>query len=393
MPWRDVKPMEERLLFIADYLRGAGGSFSELCRRYQISRKTGYKWLQRYQVQGLDGMTDHSRRPLSHPQATPYAIRQAIIELRTASRIQPGPKKIQASLSARFPNLEPPSLTTIYNVLNRAGLIEKRRKRRRVTPYRDPFRSVTAPNHLWSVDFKGQFKLGNGKWCYPLTVMDHHSRFLLACCGLDSTATETAKHCFEQVFREFGLPLRIRSDNGVPFASKAAGGLSALSIWWIKLGIHPERIQPGRPQQNGQHERMHRTLKQALTGRPVSTSMLDQQRQLDEFCEAYNRQRPHEALEQATPASRYSASNRAYPETLQEMHYPDYFDVLKVTRTGVVYWGGGQVYVSHLLRGEYIGMEQVADGVWDLYFGPVRLGGFDQRKVGGGNISYWTIRV
>lgn len=392
MPWRDVKPMEERILFIADYLRGAGGSFSELCRRYQISRKTGYKWLQRYQKQGVEGVTELSRRPHHHPEAIPFSVKQAIIDIRTASRIKPGPKKIQASLKLRFPTLEPPSLTTIYNVLNRAGLIDKRRKRQRVAPYRDPFQSVTAPNQVWSVDFKGQFKLGNGQWCYPLTVMDHHSRFLLACCGLKTTATEPTKHCFENVFREFGLPLRIRSDNGVPFASKAAGGLSALSIWWIKLGIHPERIQPGKPQQNGQHERMHRTLKQAVT-RPVSESMAAQQQQFKEFSNLYNHQRPHESLQQQTPASHYSPSEIAYPEKLMEMHYPDYFSVLKVTHTGVVYWGGGQVYVSHLLRDEYIGMEQVADGVWDLYFGPIRLGGFDQRKVGGGNTSYWTIRV
>ncbi|MAX53581.1 MAG: IS481 family transposase [Methylophaga sp.] len=393
MPWRDVKPMEERILFIADYLRGAGGSFSELCRRYQISRKTGYKWLQRYQAKGLDGMAEQSRRPFSHPQTIPYAIKQAILDIRTASRVQPGPKKIQARLRIRFPNLEPPSLTTIYNVLNREGLVDKRRKRRRVASYQEPFKSVNASNQVWSVDFKGQFKLGNGQWCYPLTVMDHHSRFLLACIGLKTTATDSTRRCFEQVFREFGLPLRIRSDNGVPFASKAAGGLSALSIWWIKLGIHPERIQPGRPQQNGQHERMHRTLKQDIKHQPVSHSMAAQQQQFEAFCQAYNQQRPHEALQQQTPGSQYTVSERAYPDKLEPIHYPDYFDVLKVTRTGVVYWGGGQVYVSHLLSGEYIGMEQVADGVWDIYFGPVRLGGFDQRKVRGGDTSYWTIRV
>lgn len=392
MPWQEVKPMEQRVLFIADYLRGGAGSFKRLCEAYGISRKTGYKWVARFKSEGVEGLNEKSRRPSSHAGEIPYAIQQKIITLRQRFRTAPGPKKIAVLLEKELPNEVIPSTSSIHNILKRAGLIDARKIKRRVMPYKDPFKPVTKPNQLWSVDFKGQFKLGNGHWCYPLTVMDHQSRFLMGCQGLRSTDTAGTQKTFEQLFRGYGLPDRIRSDNGVPFASRSAGGLSRLSIWWLKLGILPERILPGKPQQNGQHERMHRTLKKAVT-KPVSHSLSAQQKQLDEFQYEYNEERPHESLQQKTPSELYSPSSREYPSTLKEMTYPDYFLTLKVRSSGVLYWSNGQIYVSNLLKGEYVGMEEVDDGIWDIYFGPIRLGGFDQRRKLGNDTPYWTLKV
>jgi transposase InsO family protein len=384
--------MDEKLLFLADFLRGHYPSFSHLCQAYGISRKTGYKWVKRYENQGIDGLGEQSRRPHQSPLMTPYPIRKAIIEIRTRGRMKPGAKKILPKLAERFPDEILPSRTTIYNILGEEGLIESNKKRKRVPRYAQPFAPVREPNEVWSTDFKGQMKLANGKWCYPLTIMDHDSRYLLDCHGLSGTTFKDTKQRFIRLFKEYGLPNRIRSDNGVPFASRTVGGLSSLSVWWIRLGIMPERIEPGKPQQNGRHERMHRTLKKA-TARPPATSMAAQQRRFDEFQAEYNEERPHESLNQGTPASRYTASPRPYPETLPEMQYPDYFEVRTIRSSGVVYSHNGQIYVSHLLKGEQVGLEEIDDGVWDIYFGPIRLGGFDIRDQKGGATPYWTIKV
>lgn len=391
MPWKDVRPMDQRLLFIADFLRQTW-SVAELCRCYGISRKTGYKWIERYQHGGMTGLEEQSRRPAECPSQIPYKIRQAIIECRTQYKTVPGAKKIQVLLARRFPNETLPCKSSIYNILQQAGLIQPRRRSQKVARYPQPFAPVQQVNELWSTDFKGQFKLGNGQWCYPLTVMDHQSRYLVACDALPSTATPAAQKVFERLFKTYGLPQRIRSDNGVPFATRASGGLSRLAVWWIRLGILPERIEPGKPQQNGRHERMHRTLKQAAT-RPPAASLRGQQRRLNAFCEEYNEQRPHEALGQETPASHYTVSPREFPQRLPEMHYPDYYEVKRVTNNGVIYWRNRLVYVSHLLEDECIGMEEVADGQWDIYFGPVKLGSFDERNKKEGARDYLTIKV
>lgn len=391
MSWKEVNPMQQKVLFIADYLRQVS-SLSELCRQYGISRKTGYKWIQRFDEQGADGLNEQSRKPAHCPAQTPYPIQQAIIELRQQFQITPGAKKLQVLLARRYPNEVIPSTSTIYNILNRAGLVESRRRRRRVSPYPQPFAPVKDPNELWSVDYKGQFKLRTGIWCYPLTVMDHKSRYLLACDALKGPRLKETKAAFTKLFKEYGLPERIRSDNGVPFASTACGGLSRLSIWWIKLGIRPERIKPGKPQQNGQHERMHRTLKKAAT-RPPSASMKAQQQRFNIFCEEYNEQRPHEALQQQTPASQYKPSPRAYPNRLPKLHYPDYFEVKKVSHSGVVYWRNKLLYVSYLLNQEYVGMEEIDDGIWQVYFGPITLGRFDERKIMSKTQPYYSLKV
>ncbi len=389
MPWQEVRPMDQKLLFIADYLRGPY-SHTELCKRYGISRKTGYKWLDRYHQCQLGGLEERSRRPHQSPMATPYPIRKAIIELRQKGRQPPGAKKIHSLLAQRFPNQPLPCRSTIYNILNAEGLVQRRKKRSHISPYPQPFAPVNGPNEVWSTDYKGQFRLGNGRWCFPLTIMDHHSRYLLGCRGLTGITTRATQAYFIRLFREYGLPQRIRSDNGVPFASRAAGGLSRLSIWWIRLGIVPERIEPGRPQQNGRHERMHRTLKQATAQPPAATAPA-QQRRFAGFQAEYNQDRPHEALNQTPPASHYCASPRNYPEKLPDLDYPSYYVVKPVSPSGVVYTHNGQIYVSHLLGGERVGMEEVDDGVWDIHYGPVCLGSTDLREKKGGKTPYWTM--
>lgn len=391
MPWKEVKPMHQKVLFIADYLR-ASASMVDLCAAYGISRKTGYKWVQRYHELGFGGLSERSRRPAHSPDRVPYRLQQAIIELRQQFQSAPGAKKLQTLLAQRYPNEVIPSKSTIYNILNRAGLVATRRRKRRVPPYPQPFAPVKTVNQVWSVDYKGQFKLGNGQWCYPLTVMDHHSRYLCGCDALAGTRLDATRAAFLRLFRTYGLPERIRSDNGVPFASRACGGLSRLSIWWIRLGIVPERIAPGKPQQNGRHERMHRTLKQAVI-RPPATSRRAQQRRFDAFCHEYNQQRPHEALGQRTPASHYTPSPRPYPRRLPELQYPDYYAERKVSSNGVVYWRNKLVYVSHLLAQERVGMDAIEDGIWQVYFGPVLLGRFDERAVSGKSVPYVTLKV
>lgn len=388
MPWKEVKPMDEKLLFIADYLRQIS-NFSQLCLQYGISRKTGYKWVERYDAAGLAALSEQSRRRHTQHERTPYAVQQLVLQLRQV-RDPPGPKKIRVQLEEHLHCDDIPSCTTIHSILKRAGLIEARRRKRRVHPYAGPLAPANAPNELWSADYKGQFKMRNGQWCYPLTVMDHASRFLLSCKGLTGTGFAPAKKVFERLFGEYGLPQRIRTDNGVPFASIGAGNLSRLSIWWIRLGIVPERIEPGQPQQNGRHERMHRTLKSAL-GQPAAISLSQQQRQLDAFRQHYNELRPHESLAQQRPCSCYHASDRSYPKRLPELEYPSWFERVKVHGSGVVYWHSMTIYIGHLLEGQPVGMEATGDGLWDVYFGPVRLGRFDERKPG--RNSYLNLKV
>jgi putative transposase len=379
MPWKDLRPMDERVLFVADYVRELY-DFTELCARYGVSRKTGYKWVERYRHEGAEGLQERSRRPLSQPTQLPYAVQQAIIQLRGSRRMELGPKKIQTRLRERFPDQTLPSRTTIYNVLKRAGLITPRRLRRRVAPSGGVLDGIKVANGLWSADFKGQFVTGDRCWCYPLTVMDHSSRYLLGCRALPGTRGAETRTSFERLFRRYGLPERLRTDNGVPFASLASAGLSRLSIWWIRLGIVPERIKPGQPQQNGRHERMHRTLKRAAAQPPASNARA-QQRRFDVFRRYYNAERPHEALAQRTPASIYTPSPRPYPERLPEMIYPSYMHAHRVCDSGLIYWNAWRIYVGYLLAGEHVGIEPVGDGLWNVHFGPIRLGGFDERNL------------
>ena len=391
MPWKEVRPMDQKVLFMADFMRG-GRTFAELCRLYGISRKTGYKLVNRYIEDGLEALQERSSKPHSNPQRTPYAVRNEIIKLRKRGRMKPGPKKIHSLLLKEHSEWDIPSRTTIYNILRKEGLVEPRKRRRRVPPGAKPFEPVGEPNDVWTADFKGQFITGDGKWCYPLTVMDLQSRYLLGCRGLDGIATESAKDEFERLFRRYGLPRRIRTDNGVPFASRSVGGISRLSRWWIRLGILPERIEPGKPQQNGAHERMHRTLKAGAILPPGRTSA-HQQELFDQFCREYNEERPHESLGQEPPASRYQPSARPMPEQLPELEYPGHYWMIRVSSNGVVYFLGDMLYVGNVLKGEHVGMEEIDDGIWDVYFGPVRLGGFNMRDKVKNKYGYRTLKV
>jgi hypothetical protein len=250
---------------------------------------------------------------------------------------------------------------------------------------------VEEVNDVWSADFKGQSRLKNGTWCYPLTVMDHQSRYLLCCQGLEGPRLTETQAAFRRLFQDYGLPRRIRTDNGAPFATTATAGLSRLAIWWITLGIHPERIDPGKPQQNGQHERMHRTLKQAATC-PPGQNLASQQRLLDPFLQSYNQERPHEPLQQHIPASWYKPSTRHYSETPEDLTYPDYFIVRRVQGSGVIHCCNHMIYISHLLARKLVGLNAMGEGFWELYFGPVRLGCFDERQAKNKSMSYLTLQ-
>jgi transposase InsO family protein len=367
--------MEQKRLFINDYIRGSF-SVSELCVRYGVSRKTGYKWLGRFGEQGLAGLEDQPRRPRASPTATPEAQVERILELRRRHPFW-GAKKLLQVLQSRHPEVTWPARSTVCDLLKRHGMIESR-KRRRCPGHRGrPSTPMTSPNAIWCADYKGEFKTGDGIYCYPLTITDGYSRYLLACQGRASTACDEAKPVFRRLFQERGLPRVIRTDNGVPFATTALGRLSRLSAWWIRLGIYPELIEPGHPEQNGRHERMHKTLKQH-TARPPAGSARAQQRRFDRFRAEYNELRTHEALDQQTPASLYERSRRAMPEKLPEIEYPAHFEVRLVSRNRGIRWSSRWVNVSHVLGGEYVALEEVGDGIWDLYFGPLRLGQFDE---------------
>ena len=391
MPWKEVKPMDQKLLFIADHLR-ATDTFKDLCHRYGISRKTGYKWVARYMELGFEGLHNQPRKPHQHPLKTPFTVRKAIIGLRSKQRDPPGPKKIQVLLRQNHPEWDIPSKTTIYKILAEEGLIRPQRRRKRVPVGQQPFSPVHHPNDVWSADFKGQFKTRDGTWCYPLTVMDHQCRYLLECINFPGPRLEQTREAFESLFREYGLPWRIRTDNGAPFASNSPGGLSQLSKWWIRLGIVPERIEPGKPQQNGRHERMHRTLKNATAIPPSPTAQLQQQA-FDAFRQQYNNERPHESLGQTTPASKYRPSTRCMPEKLPEIEYPGYFRIALVHHSGIIHHQGHRVYIAGLLKSEKVGVEETADGIWDVYFGPLRLGSFDMRDIKKARNDYLKLNV
>ena len=378
MPWSETTPMDERLQFVAD-VRREREDMAVLCRRYGISRKTGYKWLARYAAHGAVGLAERSHRPHTCSHATAPDAVEALCELR---RRHPtwGPKKLLAVLARRAPALALPALSTAAALLKRAGLVTAPRRRRTPGHPGRPTAPMDAPNAIWTADFKGEFRLRTGRYCYPLTVADGYSRFLLACHGLPSTATTGVQPVFRQLFREYGLPDRIRSDNGVPFATVALGRLSALSVWWVRLGILPDLIEPSSPAQNGRHERMHRTLKAEAT-RPPDAHARAQQRRFDTFRAEYNTERPHEALGQATPASWYAPSPRPYPERLPPLEYPAHCEVRRVSRNGGIRWHNHWVNVSHVLAEEYVAFEEIDDGLWSVTFGPLVLGRFDERQL------------
>ncbi len=376
MPWAETEPMKERTRFVTDAERGLY-SMTELCARYGISRRTGYKWLDRYEAGGPAGLLERSRAPRGCPHRMDASVATAIVEVR---RQHPswGPRKLLAWLDERRPELTLPAASTAGDLLKRRGLVQPRRRRRQWEHPVMPAVVPEAPNDLWTTDFKGQFRTRDGRYCYPLTIADQHSRYLLACAALDSVRTAEAQPIFERLFREVGLPAAIQSDNGVPFCSIGIHGLCALNIWWIRLGIRHVRIEPGHPEQNGAHERMHRTLK-AETTRPPALNRLAQQWKFDAFRETYNHERPHETLAQQPPARLWQPSRRDYPRSLPRPEYPGHHLVRLVGSAGTIRLRGRQLFVTRALDDEYIGLEETGDGIWSVYFYNLLLGKFSER--------------
>lgn len=370
--------MDQRTQFIADYLREIL-SVTELCQLYGVSRKTAYKWIDRYLHLGPAGLDARSRRPRHSPNETAPEIVAALLDAR---RRHPswGGKKLLTIVHKRHPRWELPGRSTVCDILSRHGMVPKKRQRRRIGHPGRPTSLILAPNDVWSADFKGQFKTGDGLYCYPLTVTDGFSRYLLGCQALSSTAVAGATPVFKRLFQEYGLPTRIRTDNGVPFATNTLARLSALSAWWVRLGVLPELIEPGKPQQNGRHERMHKTLKAEAT-RPAAGSLVAQQRRFNRFRTEYNDERPHEALDQQTPASVYERSPREMPTKLPPLEYPDRFEVRYVSANGGIRWNSDWVNVSTVCAGEYVGLEEIDDGIWTVYFGPLKLGRLHERHM------------
>lgn len=369
--------MDERLRFVRDAQRDHF-TMSELCARYGVSRRIGYKWLMRYDAEGRTGLADRSHVPHHCPHKIQFAMEEMLITERIAHPHW-GARKLLAALRRKHARIRYwPAASTVADLLARRGLVEKRRSRR-ASVHPGVVRPVTfAPNDLWTADFKGQFRTGDGKYCYPLTIADLHSRYLLTCRGVLSTQTVRAKPIFERTFREYGLPLAIRTDNGVPFATQAIHGMSYLNVWWMRLGIQHQRIHPGCPQENGAHERMHRTLKRQAI-KPVRASCTAQQRNFDAFRHEYNDERPHERLNQQTPASQYQHSSRPYPERLPALEYPAHFLVKKINTAGTFRFRDRILYLANALVEQHIGLEETDDGIWAIHFNTVLLATFDER--------------
>jgi transposase InsO family protein len=353
-------------------------TMSELCVDFGVSRKTGYKWLERYEAGGLEGLDDLSRRPHHMPQALDQAVADALVALRRA-RPTWGPKKLKAYLERHHSEIVWPAASTIGDLLQREGLVSGRKRRHRAPPYTAPFLDCCAPNEVWCLDFKGHFRTADGSRCDPFTLTDGFSRYVLLCQHVARTDEAHVKPLMERCFREHGLPRAIRSDNGAPFASSAPFGLSRLSIWWLKLGIVVERIDPGKPQQNGRHERFHLTLKKE-TAAPPATTLQGQQRRFNRFCQDFNTERPHEALGMKVPNDSYRPSPRPYVKNIPEPDYPCSMVVRRLTAKGEINWQGKRIFVSQTLRGEPIGLRETEHG-WTVHFMHLIIGEIDHHKL------------
>ncbi len=375
MPWIETCVMEERIKFVMSVLEG-NYSMSELCSYYSISRKTGYKWLDRYRQGGIRDLCNRSRAPINHPHAMSAQVKDSILVIKK-SFPKWGARKIKTRLERVHSGWSYyPAVSTIGLFLHKQGLTCSSKRHQKCTPSEFPLTDGQYSNHVWCADFKGHFKTGNGRRCNPLTISDHCSRYLLCCHHLDRMSYDLTKRQFKRIFREYGLPEVIRTDNGTPFASLGLGGLSRLSYWWIRLGIHPERIEPGHPEQNGRHERMHKTLK-AHTSNPPANNIRHQQNLFDDFRLEYNKDRPHEALEMDTPAEHYSSSRRPYPSGLPEIGYPDHMHVTRVQMHGDILLKSRRIFVSQSLQGEYVGLEQIDDDMSLLWYCDYLLGQID----------------
>lgn len=371
MGWMETCAVEERMRFVMA-VEGHDEAFAAVCRRFGVSRKTGYKWFERYREAGVTGLTDRSRAPLSHPHATTEEIAERCLAVRRAHPTW-GPVKVRAWLARRAAATDWPAASSIGALFDRAGLTIRRRLRRRSPPSSAPFAHCGAANDVWCIDFKGWFLTGDGTHCEPLTLSDAHSRYLLRCQALARTDTVHVWPVLDAAFREFGLPQRLRSDNGSPFASRGAGGLSQLSVKVIKAGVVPERIAPGKPQQNGRLERLHLTLLQD-TANPPARSLREQLARLCSFQHLYNEERPHAALGNDTPAAHYAVSPRRFDGVLREPTYGGDHTVRRVRHNGEIRWQGNTIYISEALIGEPVGLIEDEDGNWTACYGPIALG-------------------
>lgn len=380
MPWLETEPMLERVKFISAYHNNEQASFQELCERFHISRKTGYKYLRRFEENGVDGLKDLSRARLHQENRVSLLVEENILEVK-ARYPHWGAKKIKNWLMQEKSDVNWPARSTIDELLKRHGLVTKAKRNRRVTSYHQPLALCNEPNDSWSVDYKGQFQLGNQELCYPFTVTDNFSRYLLAVEGFPRIASKDVKETLTHLFLEYGLPQAIRSDNGSPFASTAIGGLSELSVWLIKLGIIPERIGKGKPQENGRHERMHLTLKKE-TASPPMINHRKQQLRFDEFRREFNEDRPHEGIEFNRPSWLYKPSNRDLPSKIPNVEYDEHFEKTRKVRTnGAIKWGGKSIYISETLKGEPIAMKPHSEDEWVLYFSFLPLAIFNERTL------------
>lgn len=371
-----MSPVDQREKFIKDVRFGAF-SISELCERYGVSRKTAYKWLARFDEAGRAGLKDKSRAPKTCPHRIDTVVARTICDVRRAHPTW-GPRKILQYLEPRYPRMILPAVSTAGDLLKRNGLVKKRRRNRKhVHPGVVPAITL-SPNDIWAADFKGHFKTTNGIYCYPLTVTDVHTRYLLTCHGLLSTKGEGVFPQFDRAFREYGVPRAIRTDNGVPFATRGLHGLSQLNVWWIRLGIQHQRIEPSSPQQNGKHERMHRTMKAEAT-KPPRSCLRTQQREFNRFRKEYNDVRPHDALGGKTPGSLYRPSRRRYTGRIEPYEYPAHFQVKKVTSSGTIRLRDRIVFISCALTSHLIGLEEINTGVWSVYLCNVLLARIDER--------------
>ncbi len=377
MPWKVINQMDLKIQLINDWNYGHS-SITDLSQKYEVSRPTVYKWIRRYEQFGIEGLKEKSRAPKRRPHRTSKEILNLMIQEKLKNRKR-GPRKIRAQLKRKYPKRKFPAISTIAYWLKKEGLVEQRKKRSRVPPYTEPFSECLAPNDVWSIDYKGQFHTKDGRICYPLTLSDNFSRFILACQALEGPRYDPTRCCLESIFREYGLPRAIRSDNGTPFAGRCVGALSQLTIWWILLGIIPERIEKGCPQENGRHERMHRTLKSDALD-PVADNLKEQQKAFDLYRHDYNNYRPHESLNDRTPSDYYEKSPRPYVE---HPHLPDYgheYLVRRVCENGEIKFTGRAFYLTELLAGMPVGLKEIEDGLWELLFSFYALGSIDLRK-------------
>lgn len=378
MPWTQSDAMDQRCKFVMAFFSGRF-EMTELCRLHGISRPTGYKWVQRHRAEGHAGLRERSRAPLSCPHRMPAEDAQWLLAERHAHPHW-GPRKLLRRYRNAHARLGP-SRSAVADLLRRHGL-SKPPRRRRCAAARggQGVGQIQVVNAVWSIDFKGQFRTGDRRWCYPLTVMDSASRYLLGCHGETCIRGAQVQLRMRRLFQEHGLPAAIHSDNGAPFAGTGLTGLSRLSVSWLKLGIQLHRSRPGCPQDNGAHERMHRTLK-AETTRPAAASLRAQQLRFHRFRQQYNQQRPHEALQDQTPSDIYRCSTRSYPTRMAPVHYPGHFQVRRVRSEGCIKWRGQLLFVSTALCGELIGLEEVEDGIWSLWFMTHLLGRLDLRTL------------